>query len=260
MKYFFILLCTPFLLLSCQNDITTYIDKTIANDATASSDGETKGDDISADQNPADSDKIDGTEDKDSTQPDEEMPDAIVDKDQIQPDSEIADEDSDLDETTENDSPDNDEFTPCQMALPNHINISSPVWDKTDVNFYIPNVEWAFALLHATKILERIQTEQNDIKLSPSYFLATVLQESFMGCSENILPDPLDPSNIYDSQPSTFPSGCFQIEKEALWNDICTIYPDKIDCTKINYSTVVSSGTESTSGFDNFASSTSMTI
>ena len=143
----------------------------------------------------------------------------------------------------------------CPIPVPGNLTLAGPVWGEFQVQFEVPFVDWAFAVAHAARIMENAQDSGHAARLSPSFFLATALKESYMGCSLELPPyDAFMPGRIVQREAS-YADGCFQIESITAWTELCRMFPEEFDCEHVGHLDVISSSNQSLSGRDNFASS-----
>lgn len=138
----------------------------------------------------------------------------------------------------------------CGVPVPNHVDLSHVVWSEPGVHFYVPGPNWAFASAFASRELEGLGTEM-DLRLSPSYFLATALKESFAGCSDETVADPLHPEVQFPRTVLSDYDGCLQLESTTAWTEICRMYPNEIDCELVGHADVISSLDQGNTGRDN---------
>ncbi len=142
----------------------------------------------------------------------------------------------------------------CVAPVPDHVDLSHVVWAEPGVHFYVPDPTWAFASLHASRQLDGLGAEQ-DLRLSPSYFLATGLKESFLGCSEETGADPQHPEHAYERKVLADHDGCMQLESTTAWIELCRMYPGELDCDQVGHADVISSTDQDVTGRDNVESS-----
>jgi len=155
------------------------------------------------------------------------------------------------------DDDDDDDTGPqaaCPVPVPDHVDLSAVVWAEPDVHFYVPEPSWAFAVAHASRQVENVAAEGIDLVLRPSYFLATAVKESFMGCSDSVGPDPVHVDKSWARQPAADWDGCFQLESTTAWIELCRLYPGDVDCTASSHQDAISSMDQGTSGRDNVES------
>jgi hypothetical protein len=140
------------------------------------------------------------------------------------------------------------------VPVPDHVDLSSPVWGQSGVHFYVPQASWALAVAQASYQLEHLATESLDLRLSPSFWLAVALKESFLGCDDSTMPDSLHPLYVWVRQPSTDANGCFQIAESTAWLEMCKLYPAQFDCSVVSHADVISASNQSVLGRSNFES------
>ncbi len=180
-----------------------------------------------------------------------ETPDPVVDHG----DDDTGDDDAGDDDTGDDDADAPDPLDPCAVPVPGHVDLQAPVWGETGVHFYVPLATWALAAAHASRQVEGLAADGLDLRLRPSYFLATALKESFMGCSDTVGPDPLHPDHTWARQAAADRDGCFQLESTTAWIELCRLYPDDIDCERTTHDDVISSAGQADTGRDNFETS-----
>ena len=61
--------------------------------------------------------------------------------------------------------------------------------------------------------------------VSPNWFLATALKESFLGCCEDIPEDTEHPPTVWQYQAASENDGCFQIEASTAFVEMQRIFP-----------------------------------
>jgi hypothetical protein len=165
-----------------------------------------------------------------------------------------ADADTDTDTTlSDTDTTPTTTAAPCDVPVPDHVDITDPVWAEPNVHVYVPDPGWAFAAAFSSREFDTLPI---DLRLSPSYFLATALKESFMGCSDTIATD-AQHGDQYDRQLVADGFGCLQFEGPgSAWTEICRMYPNDIDCAGgVDYYDVVPSTNQGVTGLDNVESS-----
>lgn len=137
---------------------------------------------------------------------------------------------------------------PCDVPVPDHVDLTDVVWAMPNVHFYVPDPGWAFASAFASRELETLSM---DLRLPPSYFLATALKESFMGCSDTIRPDSLH-GTLWDRQVIADATGCMQFDGPgSAWLEMCGMYPNEIDCGVVDFYDVIPSTNQAVTGRDN---------
>ncbi|TNE84281.1 MAG: hypothetical protein EP330_30215 [Deltaproteobacteria bacterium] len=122
---------------------------------------------------------------------------------------------------------DSDASEACAIPVPAQTDLSSPVWGEPGVRFYVPDGRWALATALASRQLHEV--DGLDLDLSPSWFFASALEASFLGCTEQPA-DPDEPANRYDRQPSTDSEGCFELPDSTVWIELCRLFPDDLAC------------------------------
>ena len=141
---------------------------------------------------------------------------------------------------------------PCVIPVPDGVTLTVPVHGKTQFRFYVPTASAALGALHASRRLERLEEQSIDLRLSPSYFFATALQASFLGCSDAFEPDPRDPSNAYPRDTDADAAGCLDLRENTVWVELCRMYPEDLPCPD-GYADVVPSTDQAATGQDNVA-------
>ena len=141
----------------------------------------------------------------------------------------------------------------CPVPVPGPVILPGPVWGEYQVHFYVPFPSWAFAAAHAS--LQTKALGSFGLRESPSFYFATALKESYMGCSDKLPPaDPYNLGYVY-SRPIAYAAGCLQIDSTSAWVEMCRLYPETIDCNTVMYEDVIPSTNQDQTGRDNFASS-----
>ncbi len=141
----------------------------------------------------------------------------------------------------------------CPVPVPDHADLAAPVWGEQPVHFYVPEPGWAFATALVSSMFASDQADaDSDLRLDPSFLFATALKESFLGCSDDVLADPLHPEQSFARQPAADHDGCFQIEATTAWTELCRLYPDRVDCDEVAFEDVISSQHQDQTGRDNF--------
>jgi hypothetical protein len=144
--------------------------------------------------------------------------------------------------------------------VPGAFKLSEPVWGEYGVAFAVPFPEYAFAVAHASRALA---ASAQGLRLPPSFFLATSLKESFMGCSKRLTTWQAGMEGIlYRGASSVDIDGCFQIEGTTAMLEVCRMFPNDIACSGTDpsaaaaaHEALVSSVDQDTLGRDNFVSS-----
>jgi hypothetical protein len=176
------------------------------------------------------------------------------DDDSTSEDTSTATSSTDEDSTTSDDEttiPDD----ACPIKVPGATVLAGPVWGEYQIQFAIPFVDWGFAVAHAASLLDEAKSQGHAADLSPSFYLATALKESFMGCSVELPPyDAFQPGRIVQREASYY-DGCFQIESTTAWTEMCRMFSDEFDCAAVGHNEAISSANQATLGRDNFASS-----
>lgn len=141
----------------------------------------------------------------------------------------------------------------CPVPVPGAVVLPGPVWGDYQVHFEVPFPSYAFATAHASLAMETVAPL--GLKESPSAFFATALKESYLGCSDKLPPlDLYNPGHLY-TRTASYAAGCLQIDSTSAWVQMCQMYPETIDSSKVAYADVIPSTNQDTSGRDNFASS-----
>jgi hypothetical protein len=141
----------------------------------------------------------------------------------------------------------------CPVAVPGPVVLSGPLWGEYNIHFYVPFPSWAFSAAHAS--LKLGQLGAFGLRESPSFYFATALKESYMGCSDKLpMLDLYNPGRLY-ARTISYPAGCLQIDSTSAWNEMCRMYPETIDCNAVSYGDVIPSTNQDQTGRDNFASS-----
>jgi hypothetical protein len=141
----------------------------------------------------------------------------------------------------------------CPVPVPGPVILSGPVWGEYQVHFYVPFPSWAFASAHASR--QTYALGAYGLRETPSFYFATALKESYMGCSDKLPPyNPYMPGYLY-TRTLSYASGCLQIDSTSAWVEMCRMYPQSIDCNVVQYADVIPSTNQDQIGRDNFASS-----
>jgi hypothetical protein len=142
----------------------------------------------------------------------------------------------------------------CPIPVPDHVDLEGVVWAETGVHFYVPETSWALSTALSWRMTEGLSEDGIDLRLRPSYFFATALKESFMGCSDDTRADAEHPSETWTRQVLADYDGCFQLESTTAFTEICRLFPDVVDCNVVTHSDVISSLDQTSTGRDNFES------
>jgi hypothetical protein len=143
----------------------------------------------------------------------------------------------------------------CPVPVPGATIVSGPVWGEYNVHFRVPFASWAFAAAHASRRFSQLAAQGLRYRLSPSYFFANALKESYMGCSDKLPPyDAYHPGQLYQ-RTASYADGCFQMEATTAWVELTRLFPETIDGALESHDTVISATHQDTLGRDNFASS-----
>ncbi len=137
----------------------------------------------------------------------------------------------------------------CELPVPDHLTIETPIWGVSPVHFYIPHPTWALAVAHASLLFADLSASGLSLPLSPSFVLATALKESFMGCDATTGPDPLHPENSYLRSLAADWDGCFQMEDGTAWLEVTRMFPQ---FEGVTHAQIISSQDQETLGRANF--------
>jgi hypothetical protein len=141
----------------------------------------------------------------------------------------------------------------CPVPVPGPVVLPGPVWGDYQVAFRVPFPSYAFAAAHAAVAMQAVAPI--GLHESPSAYFATALKESYLGCSDKLPPlDLYHPGQLY-TRTASYGAGCLQIDSTSAWVQMCQMYPETFDCTKVAYADVIPSTNQDTTGRDNFASS-----
>jgi hypothetical protein len=99
--------------------------------------------------------------------------------------------------------------------------------------------------------LEGLAAQSIDLRLSPSWFFAVALDASYLGCSDDTVADPLHPAVDYSRRFKTDADGCFSLPQNTVWEEICRMYGDDVDCSAGAHATLISSSGQASGGPDN---------
>lgn len=142
----------------------------------------------------------------------------------------------------------------CPLPVPDQVAISRPVWGEAGVHFYVPRPSWALASALVWARSADLAEQGIALRIRPSWLWATGLKESFWGCSDTALPDPVSGA-AFARQPAADADGCLQIEPTTAWVELCRMYPDALDCDEIGHADVISSVGQAETGRDNVETS-----
>lgn len=142
----------------------------------------------------------------------------------------------------------------CPLPVPDQVAISRPVWGESGVHFYVPRASWALASAWVWSRSADLGEDGIHLRIRPSWLWATGLKESFWGCSDTALPDPVSGA-AFARQAAADADGCLQIEPTTAWIELCRMYPDAIDCDAIGHADVISSEGQTETGRDNVETS-----
>ncbi len=175
---------------------------------------------------PSDSSEVDDT----AGEPADAGADSVAD---------VADTVSDTDSTTHPGNEEtreqgtDDEDTVCEetciFPVADHVNLTYVVWAEEDIHYYVPDPAWAMAATQASRMLAYYFSGRIKDTVSPNWFLATALKESFLGCCTDIPPDPEHPSASWKHQSASVHDGCFQIESTTAFLEMQRIFPNHFD-------------------------------
>ncbi len=111
----------------------------------------------------------------------------------------------------------------CLFPVADHVDLDYVVWCEEGVHLYIPRPTWAMAAIHASRIMAHYT---GDIRttVSPNWFIATALKESYFGCDPALPADRRHPERRFAPQPSSYGDGCFQVRSEAI-AELSQVFP-----------------------------------
>ena len=137
----------------------------------------------------------------------------------------------------------------CDLPVPDHLTIQTPIWGLSPVHFYIPHPTWALAVAHAALLFSDLTESGLALRLSPSFVLATALKESFLGCDETTAADPRHPESAYLRSLAADHDGCFQMEDGTAWLELTRMFPR---FAGISHAAVISAEGQASRGHANF--------
>ncbi len=138
----------------------------------------------------------------------------------------------------------------CPLPVPDQVAISGPVWGERGVTFYVPRPSWALASAWVWQRSGDLADDGISLRIRPSWLWSTALKESFLGCSDTALPDPVS-GRTYARQAAADHDGCLQLESTTAWIELCRMYPGALDCEAVGHADVISSADQATTGRDN---------
>jgi len=113
----------------------------------------------------------------------------------------------------------------CLFPVADHVDLTYEVWGEPGVHFYVADPSWAMAATHGARLLAYYLGGSLEDTVSPNWFLATALKESFLGCCESQPPDARHPHAVWAAQPASYGDGCFQIEPTTAFVELQRIFP-----------------------------------
>ena len=113
----------------------------------------------------------------------------------------------------------------CIFPVADHVDLTYAVWGEENVHYYIPKPGWAMAAIQASRMLAYYFSDGLSRTVSPNWFLATALKESFLGCCEDTPGDTVHPSAVWEYQEAAVYDGCFQIEDGTAFVEMQRIFP-----------------------------------
>ncbi|MCP4680290.1 MAG: hypothetical protein GY854_33320, partial [Deltaproteobacteria bacterium] len=117
----------------------------------------------------------------------------------------------------------------CIFPVADHVDLTYVVWAEEDIHYYVPDPAWAMAATQASRMLAYYFSGRIKDTVSPNWFLATALKESFLGCCTDIPSDPEHPWASWKHQSASVHDGCFQIESTTAFVEMQRIFPDHFD-------------------------------
>ncbi len=123
----------------------------------------------------------------------------------------------------------------CLFPVADHIDLDNAVWCEKDVHLYIPKPSWAMAAIHGSRVMAHY-TGDIRTSVSPNWFIATALKESYLGCDPDVPADTLHPEYQWKPRENSYPDGCFQITSPAV-TDLSVLFPNHVPA---DHSAVVS--------------------
>ncbi len=113
----------------------------------------------------------------------------------------------------------------CLFPVADHVDLSYVVWGEQDVHYYVPDPAWAMAATHGSRLLAYYVGGDLGDTVSPNWFLATALKETYLGCCTGVAPDSLHPDAAWQHRPAADGDGCFQIEATTAFIELQRIFP-----------------------------------
>ncbi len=138
------------------------------------------------------------------------------------------------------------------MPVPDHVDVATMV-NGEYWHFYVPQPTWAFATLHASR---RYGPDMAPVSPSPSFFFATAMKESSMGCSYENSYDPQHAGAYFPPLEASWGDGCFQFENGTAFVEMNRMFVYPFD--QYNYGvthTEIISSLEPGQDRDNFETS-----
>ena len=101
-----------------------------------------------------------------------------------------------------------------------------PNWG-TSADAYIPENKktWAMAIAHATQLFRNVTKTD---KISPNFYFATTIKESFCGCDPDIKASTLGTKFPFTFRTESFNDGCFQLNEPTAYNELNFLIPQRI--------------------------------
>lgn len=113
----------------------------------------------------------------------------------------------------------------CVFPVADHVDLGHPVWGEQGVHYYVPHPAWAMAATQGSRLLAYYLGGSLDRTVSPNWFLATALKESYLGCCTAVPADAAHPAARWEHTPASVGDGCFQIENGTAFVEMQRIFP-----------------------------------
>jgi hypothetical protein len=114
----------------------------------------------------------------------------------------------------------------CLFPVADHIDLDYVVWCEENVHLYIPKPSWAMAAIHGSRIMAHY-TGDIRTSVSPNWFIATALKESYLGCDPDLPADTQHPEHQWVQRENSYGDGCFQITSPAV-TDLSVLFSDHV--------------------------------
>ncbi len=125
---------------------------------------------------------------------------------------------------------------PCVIPVPDHVDVGG---GRGLLHVYIPDPAWALALAHASQRVEGLAQDDLDLRIRPSFLLATAIQESHLGCAHPAADPRHDTAWVH--LPDARKLGCFQLARATAWKELGRLFPAEIEGGPHSYQDTISS-------------------